>query len=91
MHHELVLRVTGFIASIILTLAAYFIILNPEFFNFDIKTAVMVIFILALIQSIVQLIFFIDVWKKKSSFGILVSYFPRYRSSLLLFSFLSGL
>lgn len=91
MHHELALRVTGFIASIILTLAAYFIILYPEFFNFDINTAVMVIFTLALIQSIVQLIFFIDVWKKKSSFGILVSFFPLFLLSSSWSIFLSGL
>ena len=40
MNRELSFRVTGFITSLVLTLAAYFIILNPEFFNFDIKTAV---------------------------------------------------
>ena len=76
MHHELSLRVTGFIASLILTIAAYFIILNPEFFNFDIKTAVIVIFTLALIQSLVQLIFFINVWKEEGplwNLGIFIS------------------
>jgi cytochrome o ubiquinol oxidase operon protein cyoD len=65
MHHELSFRLTGFITSLLLTLAAYFIILNPSFFNFDIKTAITVIFILALLQSLVQLIFFINVWKEK--------------------------
>jgi cytochrome o ubiquinol oxidase operon protein cyoD len=68
MQHDLSLRITGFIASLILTLTTYFIIINPIFFNFDVKTAVMVIFSLALIQSLVQLIFFIDVWKEKGSF-----------------------
>ncbi len=76
MNHELSLRVTGFIASLLLTFAAYFIILNPEFFNFDIKTAVIVIFILALFQSLVQLIFFINVWREKGplwNLGIFIS------------------
>lgn len=65
MNRELSFRVTGFIASLVLTITAYFIIVNPEFFNFNTKTAIMVIFILALIQSLVQLIFFINVWKEK--------------------------
>jgi cytochrome o ubiquinol oxidase subunit IV len=65
MHRELSLRITGFIGSLILTFAAYFIILNPEFFHFDIRTAVIIIFTLALVQSLVQLIFFIDVWKEE--------------------------
>lgn len=76
MHHALSLRVTGFISSLILTLTAYFIILNPEFFNFNIKTAILVIFTLALIQSLVQLIFFINVWKEEGTLwnlGIFIS------------------
>lgn len=76
MQHKLSLRITGFIASLILTFIAYFIIINPNFFNFDIKTAIIVIFILALIQSFVQLIFFINVWKEKGplwNLGIFVS------------------
>lgn len=67
MHRELSLRITGFIASLVLTLAAYFIILHPEFFNFTIQTAISVIFALALIQSLVQLIFFINVWKEEGT------------------------
>jgi cytochrome o ubiquinol oxidase subunit IV len=76
MEHKLSLRITGFIASLALTLAAYFIIINPVFFNFDVKTAIIVIFILALIQSFVQLIFFINVWKEEGSLwnlGVFVS------------------
>lgn len=64
---ELSLRVTGFITSIVLTLTAYFIIINPGFFNLNINSAVIAIFILALVQSLVQLIFFIDVWKEKGT------------------------
>lgn len=76
MQHKLSLRITGFIASLILTLIAYFIIVSPSFFNFDIKTAVIVIFMLALIQSLVQLIFFINVWKEEGplwNLGVFVS------------------
>lgn len=76
MHHELSLRFTGFIASLILTIVAYFIILYPESFHFDSKTAVIVIFTLALIQSLIQLIFFINVWKEEGALwnlGIFIS------------------
>jgi cytochrome o ubiquinol oxidase operon protein cyoD len=65
MVYEFSLRITGFIASLVLTFAAYFIILHPEFINFDIKTTVIFIFILAIMQSLVQLIFFIEVWKEE--------------------------
>lgn len=74
--HELSFRIIGFIASLILTLTAYFIILYPTYFNFDIKNTIIVIFMLALAQSLVQLIFFINVWKEKESFwnlGIFIS------------------
>jgi cytochrome o ubiquinol oxidase subunit IV len=76
MEHKLSLRITGFIASLALTLAAYFIIINPVFFNFDVKTAIIVIFMLALIQSFVQLIFFINVWKEEGplwNLGVFIS------------------
>lgn len=65
MSHAFLLRTTGFILSLILTLAAYFIIVEPEFFHLDTQPAIIVIFTLALIQSFVQLIFFIHVWKEE--------------------------
>lgn len=65
MNHTLSLRITGFILSLMLTIAAYFIILEPTFFHFDIQTAIIIIFVLAVTQSLVQLIFFIDVWKEE--------------------------
>ncbi|MBA2368785.1 MAG: cytochrome C oxidase subunit IV family protein [Candidatus Protochlamydia sp.] len=68
MHHALFLSVAGFITSLLLTLASYFIIINPEAFSLDIHTAIGVIFTLALLQSIVQLIFFIHVWKENGSY-----------------------
>lgn len=65
MDQALLMRVTGFILSLLLTLAAYFMIIEPEFFNIDVKTVAIVIFSFALIQSFVQLIFFIHVWNEK--------------------------
>lgn len=76
MHHELASRVTGFIASLILTLITYFLIVHPEFFNLDIKTLITIIFALALLQSLVQLIFFIEVWAEKGpmwNLGVFIS------------------
>lgn len=64
MSHALLLRVTGFILSLLLTFAAYFIIVEPEFFHLGNETAIMTIFTFALIQSFVQLICFINVWKE---------------------------
>lgn len=75
MHRELS-SLTGFIASLVLTLIAYFIILHPEFFEIDIQTAIIIIFTLALLQSLVQLIFFINVWKEKGplwNLGVFIS------------------
>jgi len=67
MDHALSSRITGFILSLILTLTSYFIIVQPEFFTFTNKIAVSVILLLAFIQSLVQLIFFIDVWDEKGT------------------------
>lgn len=65
MSHALLLRATGFILSLLLTFAAYFIIVEPEFFHLSTETAIIIIFAFALIQSFVQLIFFINVWKEE--------------------------
>jgi heme/copper-type cytochrome/quinol oxidase subunit 4 len=76
MHYDLSSKIYGFGLSLALSLMAYFIIINPSFFNLDIQTAVIVIFTLALIQSFVQLIFFISVWKEKGALwnlGVFVS------------------
>jgi cytochrome o ubiquinol oxidase subunit IV len=62
---QLTLRITGFIASLLLTLGAYFIILNPHEFGLENKAAVLSIFALALLQAIVQLLCFINLWREK--------------------------
>lgn len=76
MYYDLTLRISGFLASLTLTLIAYFLMTNPQFFDVDIKTVLMSIFALALIQSVVQLIFFIDVWGEKGppwNLGVFIS------------------
>lgn len=62
---QLTLRIIGLFASLILTLAAYFIILYPTWLHLENKMATLVIFILAIIQSIVQLMCFINLWREK--------------------------
>jgi heme/copper-type cytochrome/quinol oxidase subunit 4 len=65
MNRDLTSRVSGYLFSLVLTLIAYYIIINPANFSFDNNSAVIVVFVLALIQSLIQLIFFINVWKEE--------------------------
>lgn len=72
----LTLRVTGFVLSLTLTLIAYFIMIQPHIFHFSSQMAIIMILSLAIAQAIVQLIFFINVWKEKGTLwnlGIFVS------------------
>jgi cytochrome o ubiquinol oxidase operon protein cyoD len=77
MHQKaLTLRTIGFVASVILTLAAYFIIIRPGFFHLGIGTALIAIFILAILQFVVQFLFFLDLWREKGpswNLGVFVS------------------
>ena len=54
----LLFPMAGFIASLILTLIAYFLIVNPGFFHINVGTVILVILLLAGLQSMIQLIFF---------------------------------
>ncbi len=66
MHENAVsLRVIGFVLSLILTLAAYFLIIHPEWFSLTNEVAIKVIIGLALIQATVQIFFFLDLWREK--------------------------
>ncbi|WP_068469233.1 cytochrome o ubiquinol oxidase subunit IV [Candidatus Protochlamydia phocaeensis] len=58
-------RITGFVLSLILTFATYFIVLYPDSFYLKARQAAIVIFILALFQLTVQLIFFLNLWREK--------------------------
>lgn len=76
MTYQLTKRIIGFFTSLALTLMAYFIITNPASFNLDTGMAIKCIFIFALVQSLVQLVCFIDVWHKKEliwNMGIFMS------------------
>ena len=65
MHKTLISRVIGFVASLILTLTAFLIITHPVFFHLRIRIAIIVIFILAILQGIVQSICFLNVLSEK--------------------------
>src|SRR5438445_9091421 len=68
MNHALASRISGYILSLILTCLAYSIIVQPAFFDFTNNVAFITILGLAFLQSLVQLIFFIDVWHEKGTF-----------------------
>lgn len=63
--YAIAIRTTGYILSIALSLVTYFIIIKPESFNLSVDIAIIVIFALAFVQWIVQLICFIHIWKEK--------------------------
>jgi|SRR6516162_763924 cytochrome o ubiquinol oxidase operon protein cyoD len=65
MHKTLISRVIGFVASLILTLTAFLIVTHPVFFHLGIRIAIIVIFILAILQGIVQSICFLNVLSEK--------------------------
>ncbi len=65
MHSSLIARIIGYVGSLILTITVFFIVVHPEFFHLVAKTAIPVIFILALLQSAVQSIFFLNVLSEK--------------------------
>jgi heme/copper-type cytochrome/quinol oxidase subunit 4 len=68
MSQALKLRIIGFAASLIFTLAAYFITVSPNLLNLDLKYSIPVILTLALFQATAQFIFFLDVWREKGTF-----------------------
>lgn len=53
--------VIGFVLSIALTLAAFFVVLRPGFFHLDQGGVLVAILILALVQLLVQLLFFLHI------------------------------
>ena len=65
MHKTLTSRVIGFVASLILTLTAFLIVIRPEFFHLSMNTAIIIIFILALLQVLVQSICFLNILSEK--------------------------
>lgn len=58
-------RIFGYVASLFLTGTSFLIIASPEFFHIDIKTAIIIILILAVLQFLVQSVCFIHIWREK--------------------------
>jgi len=65
MHTTLASRLIGFAASLLLTLAAFFIIIHPEFFHWGMQGTILAILTLAVLQFAVQSICFINLWSEK--------------------------
>jgi len=77
MHQKtLQLRIFGFVVSLLLTITSFSIFVNPEFFHLEFRTAILIILILAVIQSMVQVLFFLDLWNEQGprwNLGIFLS------------------
>lgn len=67
-------RFIGFVASLILTGAAFLIFFQPDFFHLSMKMNIMVIFIFAILQCSVQSIFFLHILSEKGPRWNLVVY-----------------
>lgn len=67
-------RLIGFVASLILTGAAFFIFFRPDFFHLEMKMNIVAIFILAILQCSVQSIFFLHILSEKGPRWNLVVY-----------------
>lgn len=58
-------RVVGFVASLVLTVTAFLIFFRPDLFQLGMKINLVVIFVLAVLQCIVQSIFFLNILNEK--------------------------
>lgn len=65
MHTSLSSRIIGYLASLVLTAVALLMIAFPSFFHMTNQWAVISIFWLALLQSVVQSIFFLNILSEK--------------------------
>jgi heme/copper-type cytochrome/quinol oxidase subunit 4 len=71
--NQITLRIIGFTGSLVLTLLAYFMIVSPHLFHLMPTQVIPLIVILAILQSIIQLIFFL-LWREKSGYWNLIFY-----------------
>lgn len=60
------LRITGYLLSLIITAFAFSIFYNPSFFGLDLGKASLTVFLMALTQAAVQFFFFLHLAEKKS-------------------------
>lgn len=65
MHKSLSSRIIGYVSSLVFTFAAFFLVVYPEFFHLETRTAITVLVIFALLQSATQSIFFLNVLSEK--------------------------
>jgi cytochrome o ubiquinol oxidase subunit IV len=74
MHTSLSSRVIGYLASLVLTAVALSMIGSPSFFHLSNQWASTTIFLFALLQSVVQSIFFLNILSEKGPRWNLVVY-----------------
>ncbi|MBS0607293.1 MAG: cytochrome C oxidase subunit IV family protein [Verrucomicrobia bacterium] len=66
MHSKsLAARIVGFVSSLVLTLTAFLVFYRPDFFNLDTNSIVALLLTLAVLQGIVQSIFFLNILNEK--------------------------
>lgn len=88
MHQKTILfRIIGYVASLLLTLGAFFIVLRPDFFNLGFKDAVLIIIIFALLQFLFQFVFFLDLWREKGSHWNLIVFASTISIILIIITF----
>jgi cytochrome o ubiquinol oxidase operon protein cyoD len=63
--HALTLRIIGYVGSLLLTLIAFFIIANADSLQWKVGGAILTLFILAVLQFLMQFVFFLDLWREK--------------------------
>ncbi len=76
MKNPVMIRTIGFISSLLLTLAAYLVIVYPEVFHLTRGAAVGIILTFAICQATVQFLFFLDVWHETGirwNLGVFIS------------------
>lgn len=61
----LTLRIFGFVASILLTLGSYFLVLYRDIFHLQTEIAIIIILAFATLQLLFQFLFFLDLWREK--------------------------
>lgn len=65
MHQTLTLRVIGYVASLLLTLAAFFVVAYPDALHLQTQTTILFILIFASLQAFVQSVCFLHILNEK--------------------------
>ncbi len=80
-------RVFGFVASLLLTIAAFTIIVSPELLHLKTEAAVILIFVMAVLQFTVQSFCFLHIWKEKGARWNMVVFFSTLSIILIIILF----